>query len=238
MSGSLSRPPKAAHNMKRAAILFAGGPAPAANAVISTAAVSFLRNGIEVVGVKHGYSNLIDFDPAQPLQVNKDYVILDHATLSRTRCSQGIMIGTSRANPRKSVSALEHLDNAELTAPLQRTYDALCSLDIDALVSIGGDDTLKTANKLKLFQERMGEGKKRIPVVHLPKTIDNDYHGIDFTFGYFTAVEFLASEIRNMLYDAAADRAEQVALPEDVGALTAGRQRTEFRRSIESFASA
>ena len=41
-----------------------------------------------------------------------------------------------------------------------------------------------------------------IPIVHLPKTIDNDYHGIDFTFGFFTAVEFIASEIRNLIYDA------------------------------------
>ena len=53
----------------------------------------------------------------------------------------------------------------------------------------------------------MPEGSKKIPVVHLPKTIDNDYHGIDFTFGFFTAVDFLATEIRNLIYDAAAGRA-------------------------------
>ena len=47
----------------------------------------------------------------------------------------------------------------------------------------------------------------RIPVVHLPKTIDNDYSGIDFTFGYFTAVETLGGEVRNLLYDAEANRA-------------------------------
>ncbi|MEM9352850.1 MAG: 6-phosphofructokinase, partial [Planctomycetota bacterium] len=46
----------------------------------------------------------------------------------------------------------------------------------------------------------------RIPVVHLPKTIDNDYRGIDFTFGYFTAVDFLANEVRNLLADAEANR--------------------------------
>ena len=46
----------------------------------------------------------------------------------------------------------------------------------------------------------------RIPIVHLPKTIDNDYRGIDFTFGYFTAVDFLASEVRNLLADAEANR--------------------------------
>jgi 6-phosphofructokinase 1 len=49
-------------------------------------------------------------------------------------------------------------------------------------------------------------GTRRIPVVHLPKTIDNDYMGIDFTFGYFTAVDTLGGEIRNLLYDAEASR--------------------------------
>ena len=48
-------------SIRRVAILFAGGPAPAANAVISTAAVSFLRNDIEVVGILHGYSHLVEY---------------------------------------------------------------------------------------------------------------------------------------------------------------------------------
>jgi 6-phosphofructokinase len=74
------------------------------------------------------------------------------------------------------------------------------------LISIGGDDTLKTANKFKLYQDRLPPDAPRIPVVHLPKTIDNDYMGIDFTFGYFTAVDFLGGEIRNLLYDADAGR--------------------------------
>ena len=56
-------------------------------------------------------------------------------------------------------------------------------------------------------QDRLPAGTKKIPVVHLPKTIDNDYMGIDFTFGYFTAVDTLAAEIRNLLYDAEAGRA-------------------------------
>ena len=59
-------------NIKRVAILFAGGPAPAANAVISTAAASFLKVGIEVLGIKHGYSNLADFDESKPLVVGVD----------------------------------------------------------------------------------------------------------------------------------------------------------------------
>jgi 6-phosphofructokinase 1 len=207
MANTLSRPAKSESSFKRVAVLFAGGPAPAANAVISTCATSFLRNDIQVLGIMHGYSSLIDYTPEKPLEVGRDYLVLDHKILKRTRNSQGILIGTARANPGKSVSHPSHFDDAEKSAPLKRTYDALCSLNVDALISIGGDDTLKTANKFKLFQDRLPEGSKRIPVVHLPKTIDNDYHGIDFTFGFFTAVDTLATEIRNLLHDAEASRA-------------------------------
>ncbi|MCA9166688.1 MAG: 6-phosphofructokinase [Planctomycetales bacterium] len=195
------------NRIKRVGILFAGGPAPAANAVISTAAASFLRNGIEVVGLLHGYSHLIDFTPDKPLQAGEHYRILDSQALRRTRNSQGIMLGTARTNPGKNVTSPEHLDDPEKSAPLRHVYDALRSLNVDALISIGGDDTLKTANKFKMFQDRMAADAHRIPVVHLPKTIDNDYMGIDFTFGYFTAVEFIASEIRNLIFDAEAGQA-------------------------------
>jgi 6-phosphofructokinase 1 len=90
-------------------------------------------------------------------------------------------------------------------------HDALVSLKVDALISIGGDDTLKTANKFQRFQEFLPPDAPRLPVVHLPKTIDNDYMGIDFTFGYFTAVETLAGEIRNLLADAEAVRGYYLA---------------------------
>jgi len=186
---------------RRAAILFAGGPAPAANAVISTAAASFLRSNIQVLGIQYGYSGLVQFGPDRPMVVGKDYIVIDQRVLKRTRNSQGILIGTARTNPGKDVSQPSHLDDPQRTAPLKRVYEALCSLEVDALVSIGGDDTLKTANKLKLFQDRLPKGAHHIPIVHLPKTIDNDYAGIDFTFGYFTAVDTLATEVRNLLAD-------------------------------------
>ena len=195
------------HNFKRVAILFAGGPAPAANAVISTAAVSFLRAGVEVLGIKHGYSSLVEFGPDRPMKQNEDYIILDHVALKRTRNEQGIIIGTARTNPGKSISQPSDLDDAEKSLPLRTVYEALCSLEVDALISIGGDDTLKTANKFSMYQERLPADAHRIPVVHLPKTIDNDYMGIDFTFGYFTAADMLAREIRNLLHDAEAGRA-------------------------------
>lgn len=184
--------------------MFAGGPAPAANAVISTAAVSFLRHNIDVVGILNGYSHLVEYGPNNPLQEGRDYITLTHGRLRRTRNSRGIMIGTARTNPGKDVNSPADLDDPIKTRPLRTVNDALRSLNVDALVSIGGDDTLKTANKFKLFQDRLPEGEKRISIVHVPKTIDNDYYGVDFTFGYFTAVETLASEIRNLLADAEA----------------------------------
>jgi 6-phosphofructokinase len=206
-ASTMARPPRVRHNFHRVAILFAGGPAPAANAVISTAAAAFLRNEIEVVGVLHGYSHLVEFAPDHPLVEGRDYVMVSHRMLGRTRNSQGIIIGTARANPGKDVSHPTHLDDPARVKPLKTVYEALRSINVDALISIGGDDTLKTANKFKLYQEKLPAGALRIPVVHLPKTIDNDYRGIDFTFGYFTAVDFLAREVRNLIADAEANRA-------------------------------
>jgi ATP-dependent phosphofructokinase / diphosphate-dependent phosphofructokinase len=203
---TLSRPPKTETPIRRVAILFAGGPAPAANAVISTAANSFLRNDIPVLGIMNGYSRLLEFGEHRPLELGRDYINLDQARLRRTRNSQGILIGTARANPGREVSHPEHFNDPHRVAPLRTVYQALRSLEVDALVSIGGDDTLKSANKFKLFQDRCPDIGPRIPVVHLPKTIDNDYSGIDFTFGYFTAVDTLANEIRSLLADAEAGR--------------------------------
>ncbi|MFY9253751.1 MAG: 6-phosphofructokinase [Fuerstiella sp.] len=195
------------HGIKKVALLFSGGPAPGANSVISTCAISCLNHGVEVVGIKYGYSNLIDFTPDKPLEEGKHYIALKEQMLRKTRSKEGIIIGTARANPGKHVSAPEHMQEEERIAPLRRTYEALRSIGVDALVSIGGDDTLKTANKFKLFQDSLPEGSHKIPVVHVPKTIDNDYAGIDFTFGYFTAVETLGTEIRNLHADAEAGRA-------------------------------
>ena len=203
----MTNPPNPNPQIRKVAILFAGGPAPAANAVISTCSAAFLRNGIGVVGIKHGYSSLADYSPERPLQAGRDYINIDLRVLRRTRNSQGILIGTARTNPGKDVSSPAHLDDPERSAPLRRVYEGLCSLGVDALISIGGDDTLKTANKFQLYQDRLPADAHRIPVVHLPKTIDNDYSGIDFTFGYFTAVETLAVEARNLLYDAEAMKA-------------------------------
>ncbi len=73
------------------------------------------------------------------------------------------MIGTARANPGKHIERPEHFDDPKRVEPLKTVYEALCSLGVDALVSIGGDDTLKTANKFQLYQKRLPEGAQEDP---------------------------------------------------------------------------
>jgi 6-phosphofructokinase 1 len=191
--------------LKRVGILFSGGPAPGANAVIGAAASAFRRSGREVVGIRHGYAALQAFDPAaRPLVAEEDYHVISDRDLRGLRNTRGVYVGTGRANPGKAIAALADLDDPAKSDRLRRTYEALRALDLDALVSIGGDDTLRTANLLHAYQQRLPEGARRVRVVHVPKTIDNDYSGIDFTFGFFTAVDVMAQEVLNLRADAMA----------------------------------
>ena len=89
--------------LKRVAIIFSGGPAPAANAVISSAASAFLREGTSVVGILNGYSALQDYDAqSRPLVEGQDYLVLQPRDLRGKRNSRGILLGTARANPGRS----------------------------------------------------------------------------------------------------------------------------------------
>ena len=204
MALPLSSPKKPNTDIKKVAILFSGGPAPSANAVIGSAAVCFARAGVEVYGMKNGYTHLADYNDGDVLEEGKAYVRLDKMNLEGLRTQVGICIGTARVNPGKHLKTHDDLKNPAKTEPLMRVYKALCSLGIDALISIGGDDTLTTAAKFKLFMDDLPAGSKKVKVVHLPKTIDNDYEGIPFTFGYFSAVDLLAKQLRNLLADSEA----------------------------------
>jgi 6-phosphofructokinase 1 len=195
--------------IRRVGLLFAGGPAPAANAVIAAAGLSFLEAGCEVVGVFHGWSNLLAGagTGTSSLRADEHYRLFTEVDLRGIRNERGIVIGTSRANPGQALRGVADLDDPARTEPVRRVWSELVALGIDALVSIGGDDTLKTTNVLAAFQDRMPAGSPRVRVVHLPKTIDNDYHGIDFTFGFFTSVDFMAKEVLNLAADAQATSA-------------------------------
>ena len=192
-------------HVRRVGIVFSGGPAPAANAVISAAAISFLDDDREVVGFVHGYSNLAEYHPVtHRLLPDEHYRVFTEKDISGLRNTRGIVIGTARSNPGKRIESPADLDDPEKTAQLRNVYNALVDLEIDALISIGGDDTLKTANFLVEYQKRLPKGARHVQVVHLPKTIDNDYSGIDFTFGFFTAVDVMAKELQNLRADAIA----------------------------------
>lgn len=191
-----------AKTLKRVAIVFSGGPAPAANAVIAAAATSFLEAGIEVLGIFHGYTNLQDYDPVNhPMVALEHYRPLAPADIRGIRNTRGIIIGTARVNPGAQIEAPSDLLDPQKTERLAKIHHALLDLGVDALISIGGDDTLKTANFLYEYQRHHVAEENRVRVVHLPKTIDNDYRGIDFTFGFFTAVDVMAKELLNLRAD-------------------------------------
>jgi 6-phosphofructokinase len=209
-------------HIKRVGIVFSGGPAPAANAVISSAAISFLEDNREVIGFFHGYSNLESYHPVtHRLLPDEHYRIFELKDLSGLRNTRGIVIGTARTNPGKAIEKPADLDDLKKTLHLRNVYNAMVDLEIDALISIGGDDTLKTANFLYEYQKRLPAEARRVQVVHLPKTIDNDYRGIDFTFGFFT-VETMGRKAGWLSYGVAiAGEANLVLAVEDItGPLT------------------
>lgn len=179
----------------RVGVLFSGGPAPSANAVISSVALNFLDNNVPVIGIMRGYEFLQDFNKNYPkLRKDVHYGNITYE-ITKARNRSGIFLRTSRANPGKDIKTMEDLNNPEKNARLKNILDALEYLEIGALISIGGDDTLKTANYLWL----MG-----LPVIHIPKTIDNDYYGIPWTFGYWTAVDVAQKIMLNLKADAQA----------------------------------
>jgi 6-phosphofructokinase 1 len=154
----------------RIGILTGGGDCPGLNAVIRAVARRSWARGHEVVGVREGWRGMVDglFQPLGPEQIS--------GILPRG----GTIIGTSRTNPYKLDGGVERV---------QGSFEQL-----DALVAIGGEDTLGVA--ARIYRE------ERLPVVGVPKTIDNDLSGTDYTFGFDTAV-FVATEAIDRLHTTA-----------------------------------
>ena len=178
---------------KKIGIIFSGGPPSGANSVISACVLSFLDKKINCTGFYRGYEFLEKFNIKNPNLVEGEHYINMDYSVSRIRNEKAIILRTSRANPGKEIKKMNDFDNPEKTQKLQNIINALNYLNIDTLISIGGDDTLKTANFLKI----MG-----FNVIHIPKTIDNDYFGIPWTFGFWTCVNIAKSIIVNLEADA------------------------------------
>jgi 6-phosphofructokinase 1 len=164
---------------KKLAILVGGGPAPGINSVIGAATIRAAVEGVEIIGIKDGFKWIMQGDITHVKELNIQNV-------SRIHFRGGSYIGISRSNPTKDP---KHLEN---------TVTSLLRLNVDKLITIGGDDTAFSA--LKVNEMAVG----RIKVVHVPKTIDNDLdlpHGIP-TFGFQTARHIGVEVVKNLMVDA------------------------------------
>ena len=146
-------------------ILTGGGDCPGLNAVIRAVARRSFTRGHEVVGVREGWRGLVDgtFEP------------LGGSEISGLLPRGGTILGTSRTNPYKVDGGVE-----AVLGTFERE-------GLDALVAIGGEDTLGVAARL--------HAEHNFPVVGVPKTIDNDLSGTDYTFGFDTAVSICTEAI-------------------------------------------
>ncbi len=157
--------------MKKIGMLTGGGDCPGLNAVIRAVVKKSKQYNWEVVGIKDGWYGLITGE-MEPITENSVSGILPKG---------GTIIGTSRTNP---------FNNSE---DLQKTLDNIKKFGLEALIVIGGDDTLSVARRLQ---------DKGINIVGVPKTIDNDLTGTDYTFGFDTAVS-IATEAIDRLHTTA-----------------------------------
>ena len=153
-------------------VLTGGGDCPGLNAVIRAVARRSFSRGHEVRGVREGWRGLVEprFEPLGPREIS--------GLLPRG----GTILGTSRTNPYRLDGGAD-----AVLATFERE-------GLDALVAIGGEDTLGVA--ARLFEEHA------FPVVGVPKTIDNDLSATDYTFGFDTAV-FVCTEAIDRLHTTA-----------------------------------
>ncbi|MFN2589811.1 MAG: 6-phosphofructokinase, partial [Actinomycetota bacterium] len=172
-----------AGNAHKLGILCGGGPAPGINSVIAAATIEAINSGWNVVGIMDGFSHLIHGDTTHvtPLGITD---------VSRIHVQGGSVLFTSRANP---TVRDEGADDPEWR--MRNTVDSLRALGVDALVTIGGDDTAFSASRVA--EAAAGT----IKVAHVPKTIDDDLPlpgGIP-TFGFETARHMGVRLVNNLM---------------------------------------
>jgi len=154
----------------RVGVLTGGGDCPGLNAVIRAVVRKGVQEfGLEFVGFRDGWRGPLEGDTV-PLDVQAVRGILPRG---------GTILGSSRTNPLKSAPAGGR-------SGIERIKDNLTGLGVDALIAIGGEDTLGVATRLS---------EQGVPVVGVPKTIDNDLGATDYTFGFDTAVNIAMEAI-------------------------------------------
>lgn len=164
---------------RRIGILTSGGDCPGLNAAIrGVARAAYQLFDAQIVGIRNGYGGLIEGD-YQEMSVKQFSGIL---TLG------GTILGTSR-QPFRNMRVIDD-SGVDKVAAMKKTYR---ELKLDCLVTLGGNGTHKTANLLS---------QEGLNVIGLPKTIDNDIYGTDFTFGFHTAVG-IATEVIDRIHTTA-----------------------------------
>lgn len=154
---------------KRIGLLTGGGDCPGLNPAIRGAVLQAQRLGYECLGLLEGWKGMMGGE-ARPLAREDVEGIVGQG---------GTILGTSRTNPYKKEGGVE-----KCLASLQR-------LGLDALIAMGGEDTLGVASKL--------HAQRRFPVVGVPKTMDNDLSATDYTFGFDTAVTIAVDAAQRLL---------------------------------------
>lgn len=171
--------------LRRIAILTGGGDVPGLNSAIKQVVSRAQKEGIAVVGIRRGWGGLINYRPDADEDWNRHWrTELDWSHVRTIDRTGGTFLHTSRTNPgkvkEKDIPA--HLLRPGMTFPADLTDVVVANLEhlqIDALIPIGGDDTLSYAARLHLAG---------YPQVAIPKTMDNDVYGTDFCIGFSTAV--------------------------------------------------
>ncbi len=169
--------------VRRIAILTGGGDCPGINAVLrAVTKKAILKYGMEVIGIEDGYDGVI----------HNRYRKLEYSDVSGILTLGGTILGTSNtANPYRQPSKIGHQIEFNDVSPA--AIANITNLGIDCLVCIGGDGTLNIANRLF---------KDGVPVIGVPKTIDNDLRGTDISFGFDSAV-YIATEGIDRLHSTA-----------------------------------
>jgi ATP-dependent phosphofructokinase / diphosphate-dependent phosphofructokinase len=179
----------------RIGILTGGGDVPGLNPCIKAVVNRVAHEGHEVVGLRRGWAALLSYDPDRPETAADWFQPLDPQAVRTIDRTGGTVLHTSRTNPGRVRASevppfLAHRAQGE--GPFDFTDHALRVVEsqgIDVLIPIGGDDTLSYA--LRLHEEG-------VPVVAIPKTMDNDVHGTDYCIGFSTAVTRGVQFIHNL----------------------------------------
>ena len=179
----------------RIGILTGGGDVPGLNPCIKSVVNRVSHDGHEVVGLRRGWAALLHHDPDDPTSATEWFQPLTPSVVRTIDRTGGTFLHTSRTNPSRvrPGEVPPHLaDRASGEGPFDFTDHALRvveSLAIDVLIPIGGDDTLSYA--LRMHDEG-------VPVIAIPKTMDNDVHGTDYCIGFSTAVTRGVQFIHNL----------------------------------------